>query len=78
MNPETPRTFTRREFLKMTLRIGAVAGLLLMCYKLGLRRGGATLPRETCPSGGACGSCPRLATCNLPRGITAKTVIGKQ
>lgn len=63
----------RRTFLRGALRLAGLAGLVALGRRLAV--GGGTLATERCPSGGACGGCPRLRACGLPRGQSARRVL---
>jgi len=68
------RKLDRREFFRAVGRYSILGGLAALVGGL-VRRGGAQPAGETCIRQGYCSRCPVLASCGLPRGLSAKQVL---
>jgi hypothetical protein len=71
------KTITRREWLRAAGRAMVFGGLGLLAAMLGRRAGPPARREVPCSGGGRCGACPALTGCELPRGQSARIVLGQ-
>jgi len=77
MNPHSSASRApRREFLRDGLRLAALAGMAAVGGKLAGRAAGPPLD-QSCVNDGLCRGCAVLEDCALPRGLSARKVLGQ-
>ncbi len=67
----------RREFFRSIGRGAAIAALAAAAAWLASKTRSGTPANQSCSNRGVCGSCGQLASCGLPRALSAKHASGE-